>query len=155
MKLVRMKIDRYEGYANRPAFILTAENVPGADELRYEVRDGCYFAEKNGLVRFYYYTKPGDGFGGSKFLITMTDGTEKELIGPWSSRAGVMNGQGFKPCLEVVLNGFASAVTVEWLESQGIPCKAIDSHGETIYEPVDGRGEFYKPLNSFYKEHVS
>ena len=155
MKLIKMDVDKMEQYSNRPSFRLTVDELATVG-FRYEERNGCYFAETDGLVRFFYYDKPGNGYGGSVFHITMTDGTEKDLIGPWSSRSGVMNGQGFKPCLEVVLNGFAAAVTVEWLESQGVTCKAIDSHGETIYEPVDENGEFYKPLDgTYYTELVS
>lgn len=149
---MRMKVNRMEQYANRPQFVLEVEDAPGADELRYEERNGCYFAEKDGLVRFFYYTKPDDGYGGTVFPITMTDGRQVDLIGPWSSRSGVMNGLGFAPCLEVVINGRGAAVTVAWLESQGVTCKAINSNGETIYEPLDENGDLYKPLSHSYTD---
>jgi hypothetical protein len=91
MKILDLKINWYHGFANKPAIYLLVEDKPDPREMRYEHHSGLYFAEKDGYALFFSYERPGEGYGGSRFYITLKDGTEKTLIGPWSSRASVMN----------------------------------------------------------------
>ena len=96
------------------------DDLPDLKSLRYKEKHGCYFAELDGYVNFMYYSGPGQGYGGRHFDITMEDGTQKTLIGPWSSRAGAMNATGFIPCVDVCIDinnsRFSSAVTLDFIK---------------------------------------
>lgn len=136
MKLVSHKVNMYEGYANDAKYEIWVEDMPELSDLRYEQRGHLYFAEKDGLVSFYAYSGPGDGYGGRAFPITLVDGTEVVLKGPWSSRPAVMMKAGFPECVDVVINGiYASNVTREWLTAQGLETVGVDAGGETIFVP--------------------
>lgn len=89
-------------------------------KLVYERRGHFYFAEdqRTGIVSFFYYAHPGNGFGGATYTLNVNDGTVEELHGPWSSSASDMNREGFKPCKEVYIcigqcAASASAMTAE------------------------------------------
>ena len=111
--------DRGSGW---PLVTVFVDRVPKLSEYRFEERDGNYRAERDGLVSFLAYQGPGEGFGGAVFPVTMTDGSERKLLGPWSSRSSVVN-PAFpdrSPCVEVILEDAAGmrwsgAVTVETL----------------------------------------
>lgn len=84
----------------------------------YSQIDTCYFGTdtRTGQVSFFSYDGPGRGFGGSTYNLPMRDGSVATLIGPWSSRCGVMNAYGFTPSKEVTIESrynMASAMTVE------------------------------------------
>jgi hypothetical protein len=81
---------------------LLISEVPSLWEFRFQCRNGLYWAEKNGVVRFFSWHGPGQngGFGGRSYDIIMQDETRVELLGPWSSRAGCMNAAGFPHCIE-------------------------------------------------------
>jgi len=124
MNILKGKVDWADGWANEPTIKILVDKMPDLADLRYEEREGLYYAELGGYVSFYYYVRPGDGFGGRVFNITMKDGSKKALRGPWSSRAGAMNRFGFGPCLDVSMTDnpesyergytfFASACTLE------------------------------------------
>ncbi len=89
-------------FANSPTFELLVDEFPPLDQLRYEKIHHSYYAHLDGYVRFFSWNgEPGEGFGGRHFPITLVDGTEVTLKGPWSSRAGWMN-RIFRPrCLDV------------------------------------------------------
>ncbi|MGW8177501.1 MAG: hypothetical protein ACWGQW_01725 [bacterium] len=101
MRLVRGKVNWWEAYANEPGLQILVDKMPDLGDLRYEERNGLYYAEKDGYVSFYYYVRPGEGFGGRAFKVVMKDGEEKILKGPWSSNSGSMNEAGFGPCVNV------------------------------------------------------
>lgn len=101
MKLIKGRVHWFEGFANDPVLQILVDKLPEMDELRYEEKDGIYYGEKDGYVSFYYYVQPGQGFCGRSFKLTMKDGEEKTLIGPWSSNAGAAHGVGFGPCVDV------------------------------------------------------
>lgn len=77
-----------------------------------------YFGKNpRGVVHFYSYSGPGRGFGGAKITVPTIEG-EEILVGPWSSRCGVMN-HVFQASMEVVLAGryrMASAMTFDALD---------------------------------------
>lgn len=104
LKVTDATVNWYVGCVNDPQLRLT---IPGAiaamndENLRYERKGSLYYAENGGMVSFFYYSRPDEGFGGRHFPIVLKDGTEKILKGPWSSRAGVMNAAGFGPCVDV------------------------------------------------------
>jgi hypothetical protein len=149
-------------FSNSMELEITVDKIPDWRYLLHDVNEelGLYYAEKDGYVHFLCHSgKPvkQDGYGGAKFLVETLDGA-KELIGPWSSRAGVMNAHGFGPCLNVVLKKedggrMAGACTLAFaLEAiklcRPIPhrqetsvwgvalCKVEAEHGDVTYEPV-------------------
>ena len=136
MKLISHEVDMHRGYANDANYRIRVEGLPPHTELRYEKRGTLYYAEKDGYVHFFHYDRPGDGYGGRHFPITLTDGTEVVLKGPWSSRAAVMKNAGFPETVELVINGFSGAVTREWLTSQGLETVGVDHYGETVFVPA-------------------
>lgn len=77
---------------------------PKLEDFRFERAETLYFAEDHGIVNFFNYNGPGRGFGGRIFDITMKDGSTRDLIGPFSSRAGVPNREGFISCFEVAVH---------------------------------------------------
>jgi len=101
MKIIAAKIRWNNEWDNDPNLELLVDAFPDYSLLRYEKRGSLYYAELDGYVSFYAYSGPGDGFGGRTFPITIIDGTQVNLKGPWSSRAGCMNNAGFKKCVDV------------------------------------------------------
>lgn len=91
MKVLDANIDPMNGYSNPAKLHLLVDKIPERSEMVYEQKGSLYFAEKDGLCKFYAYTAPGNGYGGNEFTINMKDGTTKVLKGPWSSRSGCMN----------------------------------------------------------------
>jgi hypothetical protein len=145
MKPVACGVNWYEGYANEAALQIIVDEYP--TDFIFEQKGNLYFAEKEGLAKFFYYEKPGRGYGGRTFTINMLDGSTKHLCGPWSSRAGVMN-QHFTQSVDVAtrLDGGSrtlwnsSHVTLAFaLEAiklyKGIELVVKDTNGEFIYVP--------------------
>lgn len=147
MKLVSHEVNMYEGYNNDARYHLRVDTLPDLTELRYTQTGNLFYAEKDGYVNFYAYASAGDGYGGRHFLITLIDGTEMVLKGPWSSRAGAMMVAGFPETVDVVINGCAGAVTREWLTAQGLETIGVDSYGEPIFIPAKN-GVPLKPRRS-------
>jgi len=115
-------IDWMEGYHNPANIVLEMDEfeLPNLKNFRFEEKQGNYYAELNDYVRYYHYMRPDSGFGGRHFPITMKDGAEKILKGPWSSKAGVMNAIGFIPCVDVTIKVdkytlYAAAITLRFL----------------------------------------
>lgn len=105
MKILRGRVDWMEGRVNRPnLYLLFAEEPPSLDEFRFRQRAQYYFAERDGFCRFFSWNGQGNngGFGGNRYPITMVDGRQITLHGPWSSNCGVMNEHGFGPCINVI-----------------------------------------------------
>ena len=95
-------------------------------EYIYEQRGDLYYAinQPTGEVSYFAYSTPGKGFSGSTYNLNMIDGTTKQLIGPWSSRAECMNAAGFPPCKEVNIQGqynMASNMTMDAINKLLIP----------------------------------
>lgn len=80
-------IQWHRGWANDPELEIqmTREDYENTvSSFRYTKKQGYYWAEKDGIVSFYYYIQPGPGFGGRKFTLNMQDGSREVLSGPWS-----------------------------------------------------------------------
>jgi len=118
------KVEWHKQFSNVPGLKILVDKMPDYKEFRYIEKNGIYYAENEGLVSFYYYQSPGEGFAGREFHITMEDGSEKILKGPWSSNSNAVNRMGFGPCQEISITEeeecwnrgytfFASAVTHE------------------------------------------
>lgn len=104
---------------------ILVDRIPKLEELRFSCKDGCYFAEKDGYVEFYYWSGKGNdgGFYGREFPIIMEDGKKVVLKGAWSSRSSIMN-KFFKQSIEISITEnknnfergytfFGRAITVE------------------------------------------
>ena len=79
--------------------------LPSWSDYLYECEeDSLYMGFYGHLVQYFAYSEPGRGYGGARVDITMMDGESRTLIGPWSSRTGVINyafKDTFTPCVDV------------------------------------------------------
>lgn len=88
-----------------------------------------------GIVSFYAYPGPGNGFGGAHIKVNTVSG-EETLIGPWSSRCGVMN-HAFQASMDITLETryrLASAMTFtalnQYLRVCGVVCDMRNTNGD-------------------------
>jgi len=102
-KIKAMGVEWYTGFANSPDIVVLVDEMVEDDKFRYDWKDGIYYAEAEGFVRFLFYRSPGEGFDGHTFTLKMKDGSTHMLKGPWSSNSGAVNKRGFGPCKEVFL----------------------------------------------------
>lgn len=127
---IRLVIE-HPGYGNERIAPLLSFYRHGFDaawqRIRYSakpVRDGVMYwgcDEETGLARFYFHN-PRDqrGYGGVVYTLKMKDGTERKIVGPWSSGCGSMN-QHFPHTIDCSVQiageeiGYASAVLVDVL----------------------------------------
>lgn len=98
MEILKSKIEWMEDWDNYPSLSCLLKDV-NYDDFDFQQKGSLYWAERDGLVRFYSYSKPDEGFGGRIFKIKV-NGEEKSLIGPWSSSASAMN-KHFPHCFEI------------------------------------------------------
>lgn len=98
MNILDLKIDWSPKFDNTPSVQVLVDEIP--TDLVYIDRHPFYFAEKDGFVSFFYYQKPGDGYGGRAFDIE-TDKGPKVLKGPWSSNSDAMYAAGFPDTISV------------------------------------------------------
>lgn len=152
MKPVACSVNWYEGYANDPVLQIVVDRIPNAEEFRYDHKDGLWFAEKEGYVRFFSWNGPGneEGYGNRCFPIKTKDGEEVVLRGPWSSRSGVMNKYFNPQSLDVSVKTEDSPYETLWysghvtllfaleaikLCEEPIELVVKESHGEYIFVP--------------------
>lgn len=132
MKALRVTINWNWGVGNPPSLYALVDQLPKG--LRYRFKQsgkglyhGLYFAEEEGYVSFYSYRGPAGGFGGRRFVLTLENGEECTLIGPWSGSCAGMNAAGFTPSMPVLLTDkpeawrvgsalYGCQATVEWAE---------------------------------------
>lgn len=106
MEILNMRVNWMLGYLNNPSIEVLVDKIP--EDLRYKKkRSGShtlYWAEKEGYVHFLAHNlNDQTGFYGSKFNLTLEDGTVDTIKGPWSSRSGVFNNEGFVYSREVAI----------------------------------------------------
>lgn len=103
MNVLEARVNWYEGYANNPELQVLVDEIPKRADLEYHMIQAdkhgvMYHADKDGYVSFMYecFTDRA-GYGGRSFNITVHADTPEggtmdvEVVGPWSSRAGVIN----------------------------------------------------------------
>lgn len=104
MRIIDAEVDWNEDYANDPRLQVQVDNIPPLESITFEsAMDGkIWYGENNGYVRFFAGSpdRDGKGYSGRSFTLNTRDG-EVVLNGPYSSRAGVMNKEGFGPCVDV------------------------------------------------------
>ena len=139
MEILKGLIDWNEHWDNGPDIKLIVDKLPNHKDLRYIKRPVLdrtfptkrlgyiYYAELDDYVNFYYYSSPGEGFGGRRFNLSMEDGSSETLVGPWSSNSMSINSLGLGPCTEVTITDdekvwrrgytfYGAAVTVALIE---------------------------------------
>lgn len=115
-----------------------------SDHMRFEQRGSLWRADDGVIGRFYYHSgldRNERGYGGAVINITMIDGTEKKLAGPWSSSPSAVNAAfpDRLPLMDVVFGYSAINVTVaaveEWLRANSFPVDLvlIDTHGSEVW----------------------
>lgn len=102
MKILAAKVYNNPEFDNLPTLEVLVDKIPDHNSLVYEQKGNSYFAEKDGYVNFFYYQRPGEGYGGRKFTINV-NGEQKDLIGPWSSNSESMFQAGFQRSIDVSL----------------------------------------------------
>lgn len=100
MKILAAKIRTYSEFDNLPTLEVLVDKIPDNESLVYEQKGNSYFAEKEGYVSFFYYSRPDEGYGGTVFTIN-TKGGLKDLHGPWSSNSEAMYQAGFQRSVNV------------------------------------------------------
>jgi len=155
MKIITGRVNWRDRWANRPILELLVDHIPNLDAFVFTEREGFYYAELDGEVRFFLDSSCGRGFGGRSFKLKMENGT-RTLKGPWSSRPSIANKFGFGPCIDIL---FADSKK-NWYKSNFIygNCTAdlvkdfqnLIRIGDGIYS-VGGHGEDFKfPYNSTF-----
>jgi len=168
MKIINCRVRWYKDYANSPTFEVLVDKIPEPDNFIFEEKNGLYVAEYEGIYKFFYYKRPGNGFGGCHFNIKMKNGTDKILKGPWSSRASCVNQQEFGPCSEVTLivgksyyGGYAFSLPL--LEKCAEMCgcclikEVFDRKRSIELDSHQGRtnwGSYYCSINEKHKDGV-
>ena len=157
---------------------ILVDKIPKLEDLRFECKNNCYFAEREGYVVFYYWSGKGNegGFYGREWDITMKNGKKVTLKGAWSSRSGVMN-RFFKQSMEVSITEdkdsfekgytfFAGAITVDlarevvkrflpdWTIVKEIKRYELYNENEIYYKVVRKDDIEDKRDNDFYKEFL-
>lgn len=110
VRILRAQVNWMLGWANDPRLRLLLDRLPELDEYVYSFvptgdkeGEGLYWAEVDGVVRFYFWSgKPDRGFGGRHYTIRLDDETVVTLKGPWSSGPSVLNNH-FPHCMDVSL----------------------------------------------------
>lgn len=85
MNILSARIDWNDEYDNPANLVIRVDSIPPSEDLCYEKKGSYYFAEQNGYVSFFFDDpKNHEGYGGSRFDLTMKDGSKVTLVGPWS-----------------------------------------------------------------------
>lgn len=95
MNILSARVDWNEEFDNPANLVVRVDELP-VKGLRYERKGNYLFAESQGYVSF-FYDDPGnhEGYGGQTFKLTMKDGSETQLTGPWSGNPDGAAAAGF------------------------------------------------------------
>ena len=158
-KIINAQVDWKEGYANDPKLQVLVDEIPDRSELRFQHEDGLWVAIQDGFVEFFAWSGDGNdgGYSGRCYDITMRDGTEVTLKGPWSSRAGCVNKRSFGPVVDVELatdpevleRGYtfkAGTLTLS-AAKQAIDLADEDAHLERVVK-FDSQEPYWRPVRN-------
>lgn len=145
MKIKTLNVDWCETWANRPRWLVTFDELPR--EAYREIGDGMLLSIVGERADFFAYTGPGTGYGGRKFTIKMNDGTQRVLIGPWSSNSGSVNARvpESEHVAEAVEDNCTTGVTVAGI------VRYIDEHpdcGFGLAQVTWGDSIWYEPTRN-------
>ena len=131
-KIIKANVDWMETWANSPRLIVLFDSEP---VFKYQESNGLYLAIDGDAANYIYWSGEGNtgGFGGRTFELDMIDGSKRELLGPWSSRAECISREFPEtPITEASIcndpmvfeRGYtftAAAVTIESLKGRALP----------------------------------
>lgn len=122
MRVTDAKVEWNEDVANNPRLQVLVDEIPPTESMVFQSAKNkqIWYAEKDGYVRFFagHPEKDGDGYGGRSYKLNTKEG-EVVLNGPYSSRAGVMNKEGFGPCVDVSITTDPSVLDKGYTFSSG------------------------------------
>ena len=155
MKIKNLTVDWCENWANRPQWRVTFDEPLNALTTPFEdIGDGMLLAVDGEQADFFAYGGPGTGFGGREFTITMTDGSTRVLIGPWSGNSGDVNAcvsESGHVAEATSDDHCATAITVAGImryidehPNCGFGLAQVEMWGRTWYEPTHN-GDQIKP----------
>ena len=103
MRIKDATVDWNEGSSLDPTLQVLVDEIPDRSELRFQNEDELWVGIDNGYVEYFAYSGDGNdgGYSGRCFEVTMADGEQVTLKGPWSSRAGIVNKSRFGPVVDV------------------------------------------------------
>lgn len=135
MKILGGTIDWSATFSGAPTLRLQLDGEPDYSAFRYAMRGRLYFAEHDGIAR-YFVEDPGNqhGYGGAVFNVVMTDGTRRAIKGPWSGNPGSVRAAGFPDVIDVSSNHCGMSVLVSALRQQ------LDKIAVPPFDPTAGWG---------------
>jgi hypothetical protein len=157
MKILAAKVNWLYHYCNFPCLEVLVDQIP--QNFEYEQKGNLYFAESEGFCIGYYYSEPGEGFGGRVFPLKMVNGSVKELTGPWSCESSSFN-KHFKKSVDISITdseinynrGYTfrtGKITLEKAIEAADLAKTflVKIVGEEIYAPSVSSTRLEKPLH--------
>ena len=144
-KITHLSVDWMEGWGSSPRWIVTFDAE--APEVYRDVGDGLLLSVVGERADWFAYTGPGTGYGGRHFPITMTDGSMRVLIGPWSSNSGEVNERlpEAEHVVEAVADNCSTGITVAGI------VRYIDEHpdcGFGLAQVTWGDSIWYEPTRN-------
>jgi len=107
MKILRVDVDKTANKYNPYSLRLIVDRFPSTAYIIYMKKDNYIFGHnEEGIARYFYYLGPGDGNDGRRYKVKIYNGKgwyNQWLIGPYSSRASVINAIGGGPYIDVML----------------------------------------------------
>lgn len=169
--VIQYKVEWFEHCGDSPEFVLT---IPEWNKIRREIRYDikyCQFSnesgamlhgENQGIVSFMYHNYNNQtGCGGSTHNVILKNGTLYKAVGPWSSRASLMNLEFDIPCSEIsAITGdgyrMASNASLPLLREAAERCnvylmvKQYENDGEFFFVPSTSAVRLKKPNGNYF-----
>lgn len=86
MRILSAAVDWHMDFDNEPTLRIEVDALPDHKGLRYERRERYLFAQTEDGYADFLYDDPHNhaGYGGASFTLTLKDGSQVTLVGPWS-----------------------------------------------------------------------
>jgi hypothetical protein len=147
-KILDFKVNWNENWDNAPSFVVVVDKSD--NNFIFEEKDGIFLAVDGDFASFFFYKKPGQGYGGREFVLKMKDGNERILVGPWSSNSDAVN-QRFPEILVREVNmdtvdghHYAANMThkaiIRECKARGIRVGIVKTYYGTWLQPLDKNG---------------
>lgn len=139
MKIINARDVKWTAFANPAMTQVLVDAIPNYQSMLYDTADlgngqTAYFAEQDGYVSFYIHDASNEnGFGGASFALTLRDGSDVVLRGPWTSRPDVMTALGFPESVDVSITDRPTDFERGFFRSGHLLKTVLDSYGEREY----------------------
>ena len=95
-KILAIEVEWNREIHNDPELKVLVNHMPGLEAFEFIRNEaGLYWGVFGDVVKYMFHSDPPEepqrGFGGRVFTLQMLDGNYVKLVGPWSSRAGLVN----------------------------------------------------------------